>query len=139
MMLGCRSLTENGLTSQWGFYFSLSTEQQFLDGFNVAQMSFVYTPGINLTDDIRAVEKSYMGEICIPTVERALVNCILYPESLYEGYFIEGLYDYVYAYLKQKPVNQIERLVGVANKYGISEETVKYWVADATEYYSKRV
>lgn len=102
-------------------------------------MSFIYTPGINLIDDIRLVEKSYMGEICIPTVERALVNCILYLDSIHEGYFIEGLYDYIYAYLKQKPADQIKRLIGVANKYGISEDAVKYWVVDATEYYSKRV
>lgn len=67
----------------------------------------------------------------IPTPERAICNCFLY--NRWRNYLVEA----IQFYLENEELYNLEKLLGTANKLGISGELVLSEIGEVKRYYGQ--
>lgn len=95
VLLGIRPLVEYGVLQYSRDDVVASTNDFFQHRIAIDNMLLYFIPNINMTDGIacwRIIGGNVLG---MPTLERALLNCILYPDTLVAPFTVSAVHVYL--------------------------------------------
>lgn len=119
---GC-ALNRAGLIYYNSEHLDLMTCYEELDGCCLSRLTYYYYPVIDTEHWVHPLKSNPL--LLQPTRERAIVEYILNKKWCDEGLLIEALKNYLDQFRND------EELYEVADFFGLSRETLDYWINEA--------
>lgn len=123
IITGCCALERNGLIYASSAHLDLQTTFKELDGLQTCICNFYYNPEIDWDYLLCPMKSNPL--LLLPSKERALIECIQHLDWVDEGFLIEALKTYLNWFKDD------DRLYACADHFGVSRETVNYWINEA--------
>ena len=123
VLAGSCALARNGLIMLSPTHLCLQVEDPSMNHFRTCVFEFL-SPG-KVDYEYALTPSPRNSNLLLPSKERTLVECILHPDWVDEGFLIEGLQDYLWLFYQE------ERLEEARKHFGLSKETLNYWLEEA--------
>lgn len=124
MYTGRTALVYSGLIQASDRVKDVATSNKNLDWCRAGRTRYIF----NQTLDDNTYTKLVDNGVHTPIPERALIEWIINDHIIDEGTFIWAMQNYLNSSDKNLPL-----LYEVANHFGVSRETVDYWIKEAEE------
>ena len=127
-LIGTSALEYTGLSNLGVYYLDVYSDFPSNDGIIVdGIVSYWYSDSVDTENYI----DHYEGCVAVPTRERALAeNMKANLRYVDEGTFLEALYKIV----NYHPDYNYDLLLKVSNHFGVTKETLDYWISEADDY-----
>lgn len=125
VLCGPCALARAGLCTYSTVLLFLETAYKEIDGICAACITYWYYPNIDYEYELTPGEKNPL--ILHPSKERAIVEFIMRDKAADEGILIEALKSYLLWFRND------EKLYKCAEHFGVSKETIDYWIKEAEE------
>lgn len=128
VICGDRALEESGLLYyNPGARLDIFTKYKELDNLYLCVISYHYNPNIDYTNFVKSLKSN--NNLLVPSMERAIIECIKFIYTVSEGSLIEALKDYQLRY------KSYDKLYEMADFYQVSKEELDYWIYEAENDY----
>lgn len=125
VLCGPCALARAGLCTYSTVLLFLETPYKEIDGICAACITYWYYPNIDYEYELTPNIENPL--ILQPSKERALVEFIMRGKAADEGILIEALQSYLLWFRND------EKLYKCAEHFGVSKETIDYWIQEAEE------
>jgi len=129
VICGNCSLARNGLTYYSGKHLDLFTKYRGLNNLNLAVITYYYNPNIDYTNFVKPLKSN--NNLLVPSMERAIIECIKFIDTVSEGSLIEALKNYQLRY------KNYDKLYPMADFYQVSKEDLDHWIYEAENDYEE--
>lgn len=128
VICGDHALEESGLLYyNPGARLDIFTKYKELDNLYLSVISYHYNPNIDYTNFVKPLKSN--NNLLVPSMERAIIECIKFIDTVSEGSLIEVLKDYQLWY------KNYDKLYAMAAFYQVSKEDLDYWIYEAENDY----
>ena len=130
VICGDRALEESGLLYyNPGARLDIFTKYKELNNLNLAVITYYYNPNIDYTNFVKPLKSN--NNLLVPSMERAIIECIKFIDTVSEGSLIEALKDYQLRY------KNYDKLYTMADFYQVSKEDLDRWIYEAENDYEE--
>jgi len=128
VICGDRALEESGLLYyNPGARLDIFTKYKELDNLYLSVVSYHYNPNIDYTNFVKPLKSN--NNLLVSSIERAIIECIKFIDTVSEGSLIEALKDYQLRY------KNYDKLYPMADFYQVSKEDLDHWIYEAENDY----
>lgn len=128
VICGDRALEESGLLYyNPGARLDIFTKYKELDNLYLSVVSYHYNPNIDYTNFVKPLKSN--NNLLVPSMERAIIECIKFINTVSEGSLIEALKNYQLRY------KNYDKLYIMADFYQVSKEDLDHWLYEAENDY----